>query len=180
MADKSVTATARNSKGSDGGILGRQLVHGIEDAQSFLKGLSSRLCFIMGGLRAELPDMDGAVGFISDLEDDVRDHAEDLSETLEKARSMVEVAAGSAPILPSTTTEAELFEAIKTARGSWASEFICKAGLEAARIYKERFTFPDGCPGAEDETEAVEAAMLASPEAAGEARATSAKEGRHE
>lgn len=173
MAEESVTATAVNGKGSDGGILGRSLVSEVEGVQRFMEGLSSRLCFIMEGLRGDGPNLEGAIGFISDLEDRVREEHEALEGVAEQARGVVAMAVGVCPILPDTTTEAELFEAIKAARGSLGARFICKAGLEAARIHKERFTFPKGCPGPEEVAEAVAAALMTAPE-------ISSEEARHE
>lgn len=92
MADESVMTTARNGKGSDGGILGRQLIFGVEDTQRFMEGLSARLCFILDGLRSENPNLDGAIGFISDLEDYVHSRAEGLIDVVEKAKQMVAMA----------------------------------------------------------------------------------------
>lgn len=173
MAEESVSTTTVNGKGSDGGIPGRQLVYGVEGVQRFLEGLSSRLCFIMEGLRGDDPNLGGAIGFISDLEDRVREECEAIEGVAEQARSMVAMAVGACPILPDTTTEAELFEAIKAARGSLGARFICKAGLEAARIHKERFSFPKGGPGPEEVAEAVGATLMTAPE-------TDLKEARHE
>lgn len=92
MTDESVMTTGRNGKGSDGDILGRQLIFGVESTQRFMEGLSARLCFILDGLRNENPNIDGAIGFISDLEDDVHSRAEDLIDVAEKAKRMVAMA----------------------------------------------------------------------------------------
>jgi hypothetical protein len=159
MADKSVTATAEAGKGSDGGILGRQLVGDIESVQLFMDGLSDRLGFLRGGLEGRDPDIGGAVGFLSDLVESTYEWSQDLKDIAGKAKQLAEIAEGEAPILPNTTGEADLFEAIKRGRRDhFEADFICKAGLAAARIFHERFARRKLLPEPQDEADAVEEA----------------------
>lgn len=157
MADQQVTARADGGKMADGVILGRQVVQGVEDARRTLDRLSEQLGFIAGGLR-ECCSEPGAVALVSDLAETAYERAGEMEELAQQVRQLVEAAAGACPILPDTTDERALFEAINAAQGL-GRMFIVNAGLEAARIYRERFADHPKVPGGQEEAEAVTAAL---------------------
>ncbi len=165
MAEQTLTAQdgRGNPNRADGGLLGRSVVSGMEDAKYELFAASEALYFITQSLLAgtELRG-EGLRIILHQLSRRLDEAADDLGAAIPDAQSLIDAANGAGAFLPQTTTERELAQAITGARTRFGSQFICKAGLEAARIYFERYPERNLIP--DEASEVKEAVDLAAQE----------------
>jgi len=167
MAENALRHGPADEKKYPGGQLGEELIRGVDVLKADIRDYADRLSFIASGLRDEDPAVKGAELAIIDVENSMWSSVDTAESLPEKARKLAKIAENGGYLLPETPSEVALFKALKEARGMaddlTPRDFMCKAALEAFKVYKDKYIEP--YPHEEAVAAVVEATMEKMPQA---------------